>query len=290
MKRTTLTQHTTLANNIMYYIYTHIDTDINLDELASHFKINKYYMHKIFKSIFGRNIYESIKSIRLQKASNLLLSNRHSTISEVAQLCGYSSQTSFIRAFKARFGMTPKQWRQGGYHHYSNTLLYHQPQSTQPPSFHHLSPQIVKMPELQAYYIRHIGYDESIKQTWQKLQTWLYDKEIAHYTMLSLFHDNPAITPLEACHHVAAIVCDATLPMQEKRLPMLKLSEGVYAKFHIEGYRADLLHFIRWVYHSWLPQSGYETTPKPPYAIYQKNHHLSSDGRFEMDFYLSVRY
>ena len=30
-------------------------------------------MHRVFKEIFGRNIYESIKSIRLQKASNLFL-------------------------------------------------------------------------------------------------------------------------------------------------------------------------------------------------------------------------
>jgi len=32
----------------MFYIYTHIETDINIDELADHFKINKFYMHQIF--------------------------------------------------------------------------------------------------------------------------------------------------------------------------------------------------------------------------------------------------
>jgi AraC family transcriptional regulator len=37
-------------------------------------------MHKIFKEVFGHNIYESIKFIRLQKASNLLLTNTYSTI------------------------------------------------------------------------------------------------------------------------------------------------------------------------------------------------------------------
>ena len=48
--------------------------------------------------------YESIKSIRLQKASSLLLTNKYSTISEVANLCGYSSHSSFIKAFRGRFG------------------------------------------------------------------------------------------------------------------------------------------------------------------------------------------
>jgi AraC family transcriptional regulator len=47
---------------------------------------NPFYMHRIFKEIFGKNIYESIKSIRLQKASNLLLTNKYSTITEIANL------------------------------------------------------------------------------------------------------------------------------------------------------------------------------------------------------------
>ena len=80
-------------------------------------------MQKIFKEQFNSNIYETIKSIRLQKASNLLLTNIHSTITEIANLCGYSSQTSFITAFKKKFNQTPKQWRQGGYKIYSDKIL-----------------------------------------------------------------------------------------------------------------------------------------------------------------------
>lgn len=75
MKRTTLQKKVKISNAVLFYIYTHIDTDINMDELAEEFQISKFYMHKIFKEIFGRNIYESIKSIRLQKSSNLLLTN-----------------------------------------------------------------------------------------------------------------------------------------------------------------------------------------------------------------------
>ncbi len=115
MKQETLDKNIKISNDLMFYFYKHIETDINIDELADHFKINKFYMHKIFKEVFGRNIYESIKSIRLQKASNLLLTNKYSTISKIANECGYSSQTSFIRAFKERFSMTPNKWRKGGY-------------------------------------------------------------------------------------------------------------------------------------------------------------------------------
>jgi AraC family transcriptional regulator len=291
MKKETRIRHTNLANDLLYYIYTHIDTDINLDELSDMFGINKFSMHKIFKEIFGSNIYESIKSIRLQKASNLLLTNPHSTITQIANACGYASQTSFIRAYKERFGMTPTQWRKGGYLHYSQRLLTQAdyPKETTI-SFENLQPAIVKMPTIEAYYIRHKGYKETIRLTWQKIQAWLYSHPVTHYTLLSLFHDNPAITPLDDCHHVTCIRVDDPVTISDQKLPKLTISEGLYAAFELEGKRGDILRFIHWVYHEWLPQSGYETTTKPPYAIYRKNHHLSQDGWFEMTFYLSIRF
>jgi AraC family transcriptional regulator len=287
MKKETLEKHINLANDLMYYIYTHIDTDINLDELAQKFAINKFYLHKIFKEVFGRNIYESIKSIRLQKASNLLLTNQHSTISNIANACGYSSQTSFIRAFKARFNMTPKQWRKGGFATYAKALMADiPPVSGTIGSFEEIEPVIVKQPPLQAYYIRDRGYGKQIKYSWQKIQTIIYSFNLQTYQQISLFHDNPAITPLDECHHVAAL---STPTHQKIPLPSFHIADGVYARFTLQGNKGDLLHFIHWVYHRWLPQSGYETTTKPPYAIYRKNHHLSDDGFFDMDFYLSVK-
>jgi len=103
MKKDTIHQHTKIANDIIYYIYKNIDTYINLDALSEALSVSKFHMHRIFKNEFGKNIYESIKSIRLQKAASLLLTNKHSTITQVAMICGYSSQTSFSKVFKDKF-------------------------------------------------------------------------------------------------------------------------------------------------------------------------------------------
>jgi AraC family transcriptional regulator len=288
MKRKTLERHNNLANDLMYYIYTHIDTDINLDELAVVFGVNKFYMHKIFKEVFGYNIYATIKSIRLQKASNLLLTNQNSTVTEIANACGYSSQTSFIRAFKERFAMTPKAWKNGGFTAYSQRLMKDiPPTSGMITEFGILEPVIVKQASIEAYYIRDRGYSRQIKYSWQKIQAIIYSRGLEGYTLISLFHDNPAITPLAECHHVAAM---ATMDKKaDIPLPAFHIADGIYARFSFEGNKGDLLHFIHWVYHVWLPGSGYETTTKPPYAIYRKNHHLSSDDLFDIDFYLSIR-
>ena len=291
MKRETLNKKTQISNDILFYIYTNIDTDINMDELAQQFNISKVYMHKIYKEVFGRNIYESIKSIRLQKASSLLLTNKYSTITQIAALCGYSSQTSFIRVFKERFSMTPTAWKRGGHKAYSQTILAESKKAiASNATYNNIEATIVNMPHMEAYYIRHNGYNDNIKQTWQKIQTWTYSNNIKDYEHIALFHDNPTVTHLEECQYVACIKVNDKSEIDYERLPKLNIAKGVYAKFDITGADGDFLHFLYWLYTDWLPNSEYETTTQPPYAIYKKNKYLSEDNHFELSFYLSVKF
>ncbi|MBL1244529.1 MAG: AraC family transcriptional regulator [Sulfurimonas sp.] len=291
MKKETLNKKTKISNDILFYIYKHIDTNINMNELAQSFNISKFYMHKIFKEIFGRNIYQSIKSIRLQKASTLLLTNKHSTITEIASLCGYSSQTSFIRVFKERFLMTPTEWKKDGYKRYSQNIIEKsQKAKDSTANYDNIEATIVKMPQIEAFYIRHNGYNDAIKQTWQKIQTWTYRNNIKNYRHIALFHDNPSVTHLEECQYVACIEVSEKLTSQSERLPKFKIANGTYAQFDIEGTDGDFLPFMHWLYTEWLPNSEYETTTKPPFAIYKKNKYLSDDKRFELSFYLPIRF
>jgi AraC family transcriptional regulator len=275
----------------MYYIYQYIDTDINLDILSMDLNISKFHMHRIFKEEFGKNIYESIKSIRLQKASNLLITNKYSTITQIASMCGYSSQTSFIRAFKQRFNCTPKKWKKDGYKEYSKEILKNRIDTIDLDIFDlDIEPKIVKMPKQKAFYIRHKGYDKSIKKTWQKLYTWTLTKEIKNYKQIGLYHDNPVITPLSECQYIACVVLDEEVELLDSSLPTFLIPEGIYAKFHLEGAFGDTLKFMRWLYHTWLLNSGYETKTSPAYTIYEKNHFLEDDGKFILDFYLPITY
>ena len=68
MKKSTYEKRARIANDVMNYIYKYIETNINIDELSLELDISKFHLHRIFKEEFGKNIYESIKSIRLEKA------------------------------------------------------------------------------------------------------------------------------------------------------------------------------------------------------------------------------
>ena len=291
MKKETLEKRTKIANDIMHYIYTHIETNIDIEELSIDLEISKFHMHRVFKEIFGRNIYESIKSIRLQKASNLLLTNRYSTISSIVNSCGYSSQSSFIKIFKDRFGMSPKEWKNGGYKEYSNEIIKQSKFAMKSKAnFDNITPTIVKMKAIESYYIRNRGYNKNIEETWQKLQTWVLTNNIKQYKRAALFHDNPTITPLDECQYIACIIVDDDKNIKSDRIPKFKIAEGVYAKFDLKVKNEDLLPFIQWVYHEWLPRSDYETTTKPSFAIYESVDFIKLDNEYDFSFYVSINY
>ena len=289
MKKSTYEKRAKIANDVMNYVYKYIDTNINIDELCLELNVSKFHLHRIFKDEFGKNIYESIKSIRLQKASNLLITNKYSTITDISKMTGYSSQTSFLRAFKQRFNMTPKDWKNGGYKEYSNKIVEKITNQNENTNLFDITPIIVKMPEMKGYYIRHQGYDRSIKKTWQKLQTWIYTNDIKEYKQMALHHDNPIITPLEECQYIAIVSLEND-ELKDVTLPCLIIPKGIYAKFSLSGKYGDVIKLIQWVYHYWLIDSGYETTTNPSYTIYHKNHFLSSDEEFVLDYYLPIKY
>jgi len=286
-KKVTQINHSKLSNNLINYVYCNIEIEINIDILALEYGISKNHLHKIFKEQTGITIYKFIKSVRLQKASNMLISNKSSTITKIANLCGYSVQTSFIRAFKQRFGQSPKSWRNGGYKDYSNSIL---PKSISYKDFSHVLPNIVTVKAKKAYYLRQKGYlYNGIRTTWQKMFAWTFSNNVNDFEQIGLFHDNPLITPLESCEYVACIVPkEGTVIKKSQNLPTFKIYPAVCITFDFEGNYGDILELIRWVNHHWLPTSGFEIPTIPSYTIFEKNDSVNDREFFKGTYYIPV--
>lgn len=282
MKKETIHLRHKIVNDTYYYIYKNLEHQITLDELAKLNKVSKYHYHRIIKEETSFTLFEIITSIRLQKAANLLLTNKHSTISEIASLCGYMSHSSFIKAFKQRFKHTPTSWRKGAFKTYSKQLLEKFPSSR---DFSNIEPQIKVCKAIKCTYIRHKGYDKKIKNTWEKLYAIAYENDITNFKQIALYHDNPTITPLDECSYVAAISIDKDY----KNLNILEIPESLNAVFVLKGVYGDVLNFIRYVYHYWLPNSGYETSSIPCYTIYEKNHFTTGFEDFNLKLYLPIK-
>jgi AraC-like DNA-binding protein len=82
----------------------------NVIELALDAGIGRNTLQKGFKHLFGSRVNEYQKKKRMEVAI-AILEDGHLTIQQVASRCGYRSQSSFTRAFKDIYNMTPSEWQ-----------------------------------------------------------------------------------------------------------------------------------------------------------------------------------
>lgn len=98
-----------LCLQIMHYIDTHIYTIDNLSVLSEKFSYNYSYLSNMFKRCTGDTILNYYQTRRLETAK-LLLNEGKAKVNHVADMLKYSSLYSFSKAFKNKFGISPKHY------------------------------------------------------------------------------------------------------------------------------------------------------------------------------------
>ena len=83
-----------------------IDQQFTIKELARKVAMNECYLKKGFKAITGRTIHEYQQELRIEKAKQFLQLDGRS-VTDVANILGYSSISHFSTAFKRITGMKP---------------------------------------------------------------------------------------------------------------------------------------------------------------------------------------
>jgi AraC-like DNA-binding protein len=83
---------------------------VNVDDLASELAMSTSQFRRRLSAITGETPQGYITNIRMQKARHLLDTTPDMTILDVAKGCGYDDQSSFTRAFKRFFGVTPSDY------------------------------------------------------------------------------------------------------------------------------------------------------------------------------------
>ena len=92
------------------YIDNHFKENLTLDQLAGLVHINKYYLSHSFRREFNTSPISYLISRRIQESRFLLGETDHS-LSQIAQILGFSSLSYFSQSFRRLEGMSPMEYR-----------------------------------------------------------------------------------------------------------------------------------------------------------------------------------
>lgn len=98
------------AQRITDYLKAHIYENIGLSELCDAFFLRKSQLSLLFRNEFGTSPMKFLNELKIAEAKKLLREDNYS-VSEIAEMLGYSCIHSFSRSFKTITGFCPTEYK-----------------------------------------------------------------------------------------------------------------------------------------------------------------------------------
>jgi AraC family transcriptional regulator len=251
-----------------------------------------------------------------------IISDPDTLITEIAMRYMFSGPAVFSRIFRNRFGMSPSEWRNGGWKEYSkNSKL-------QSSRYQHISKEskelsvnadytlinnkwsvimksektnleytveIKQVEKKHIAYVRHTGPyagDSALfEKLFTKLMKWAGPRNLfipGKTEMLTIYHDSPEITDEDKLRISVCI----TVPKGTETggdVGYIVMDGGKYAAAE---FRIDIDQYgDAWntVFGDWLPESGYQCSDGPCFELYLNDPSKEPDGKHHIAIYIPIK-
>lgn len=243
-----------IVDKALWYVETHIDRPVTLAHMARDLATSPFHLTRSFATLTGQPVIRYLWRRRLSRAAEALVAGETS-ITMLALDAGYQSPEAFSRAFRAEFGLTPRQLRRKA------TLAGLS--LTQPMEFFPMPDLMLAPPTIETMPARHFAgpmrrYDiqsrAGIPAQWDALREFGQRPESPtprdHYGIIADFDDAKGEFDYYSAQEVAA-----TSPLPEG-FSRITLPAGRWARFASGGHISTMIAAWTEVMNHWLTQPG----------------------------------
>ena len=265
--------------------------ELPLEKLAAIACFSPFHFQKIFSLYVGESPKQYIMRLRMERIAHYLKLYPGLSISEAAFQSGFSSPSTFIRAFRRYYGTTPEGFRKLSFDEISKigTLkpdkgklfnvqspeFWSMDLTTEedPGSAEGMNIEVKSVRSLKvAFMDTHLGDADAIANAFKALTRWAEPRELitgeTQYAGIML--DLPFFTELEKCRFRACITMpdEVSLP---KEIGSVLIPAGRYASYSFRGTIGSVFRSLVTFRHGWLEQSGYEIAEITGFELYAEN-------------------
>lgn len=285
------------VNRVVNFVRRHIAEDLDLEQMSDVACLSKYHFSRVFAVHMNETPAHYVGRLRLERAAGELVRAKGSPITEIALEGGFSGSDVFSRAFRNRFGVSPKQFRElkcSGRDDFDELIaikdqIYLPGDKILPATAKPFDVCIEYRPEYQVAYIRHVGpygdVNSSITDTFRRLQGWAKSKGllIGKTSFLGRGSDDCSITPARFCLYDACLVLNDPV-CEDEIVSVQTIPAGAFAVLRVRCEAEQANRYWDWLIGHWLPMSGRKLAHQPSYEFFPEKGErtVNPDGGLEI--------
>lgn len=285
-----------ILEQAIIFIENNLYEPITARNVANAVSYSYYHFHRYFHIMMGETISEYIRFRRLTEATKSLLYSEKKIL-DIAVSLHFQSHEAFTRAFKNRYDVTPKQYRNNRI----DVLIGNKLQLDASELLHRnskitLIPEIVNVPSKKIMGIR---FEISIADN-KSIEQWgIFNKQLksmknipTHSNRYGFFEisNNCEIknfTEDSLTTEFIGMEVDGT-SIVPKNMLIKKFSGGKYAKFIHTGTVNTLCMTYRYIWGTWLPNSNEQLDMRDDFECYTERFLGAKNDNSQIDIYFPI--
>jgi AraC family transcriptional regulator len=285
-------------NRVIDHIRDHLTEPLPLASLARLAHFSPFHFHRIFRSLAGEPLHTFIRRLRVEKAVLQMSHGPKATLTEVALGSGFASSSDFSRAFKQLYGFPPRFFSRERFLQDSKIrqdLLANAgygfgnlPLPENPDNFR---VRLVDQPSQAIAYERVIGSFDVTKLMagFDRLMTWGRKHGLVPSAQLiGRPLDDLDITPMSRFRFDWCLVLPPNGGHEgDVSFGRIPASRCAVVRCHGDIHKED--RAWKYLFHAWLPKSGYQPTHDPTLEVYRSHPEVVGWETFDMDCCLPVK-
>jgi AraC family transcriptional regulator len=298
-------EHIARIGKAIDYIDSHLSEKLVLVDIAKAAYFSPFHFHRIFRLVVGETVNNFIIRKRIEKAASIFMNHKDVVITEVSSGLGFSSLSSFSRAFKKFYGMSPADFKNASPNKFSKICKTESKNGQIQISFEQYICNIEKsikwyqmkattsiqsINDFNIAYLSHKGEMDKIGEVFNELIKWATPKGLMqqeNLRLLTIYHDSPKVTSPDNIGISAGIILNSEIKV-DGAIGLKTVSPGkcLVARFEIKPEEFQQAWESSFV---WMSDNGYEKGEKDPFEIYYNNYLDHPEGKFIVDLCIPIK-
>ncbi|WP_422640744.1 AraC family transcriptional regulator [Vibrio caribbeanicus] len=287
---------------VLAFIQTNLYSSLSLNDIAKQSCWSRWQLQRVFQSQTGMSVANYTRELKLSVGAEWLLDTNKRVI-DIAIEFGFSSEISFSRAFKQKFGISPSMYRKR-----AQRIGLKKPIEVSRLSYNGLGSSVfleVRVDTKEEFILKGVrgeinglfssspNFSQVVPKLWQQLEFEARDFPRPEGSLLGIIDVTKSDFDGSSLDYWAGIRVpeEAALPelpsLYSNKFEVLSVPKQTYAVVKHRGPVLNLPKTIEWFILSWLPNSGYRGIDGYELEIYPESYQPAS-ANAEMEYWLPI--